>query len=107
MSLNPPVEKRLTVDIVSDVVCPWCYIGKRHLERALEDFDGEIELRWHPFQLNPDLPTEGVDRKAYLEHKFGGAARAKEIYARVLDAGRSTGLDLNIDAITRQPNTLV
>lgn len=106
MSLNPPINERLTVDIISDVVCPWCYIGKRHLERALEDFDGEIELRWHPFQLNPDLPAEGVDRKAYLEHKFGGPARAKEIYARVADAGRSAGLALNIDAITRQPNTL-
>lgn len=106
MSLNPPINERLTVDIISDVVCPWCYIGKRHLERALEDFDGEIELRWHPFQLNPDLPAEGVDRKAYLEQKFGGPARAKEIYARVADAGRSAGLELKIDAITRQPNTL-
>ena len=68
---------RLTVDIVSDVVCPWCYIGKRRLEAALarlhdQDDDLAVSVRWHPFQLNPDLPTEGIDRRSYLESKFGG-----------------------------------
>jgi predicted DsbA family dithiol-disulfide isomerase len=65
----------LTVDIVSDVVCPWCYIGKRHLERALADLGraGDAIVRWHPFELNPDLPSEGIDRKRYVEAKFGGA----------------------------------
>ena len=63
-------------------------------------------MRWHPFQLNPDLPAEGVSRKSYLEDKFGGAERAAEIYARVKAAGNAVGLDLHIDGITRQPNTL-
>ena len=62
-------------------------------------------MRWHPFQLNPDLPPEGVSRKQYLEEKFGGPQRAAEIYARVRAAGRSAGLELNIDGIERQPNT--
>lgn len=101
----------LTVDIVSDVVCPWCYIGKRHVEKALADWqkanpDGSVSIRWHPFQLNPDLPPEGTDRKGYLEAKFGGPERAKEIYARVSAAGRNAGLDLNFDRILKQPNTL-
>jgi len=99
-----------TIDVVSDIVCPWCYIGKRKLEKALELSRqagmGEPEIRWHPFQLNPDIPTEGISRKQYLEDKFGGAQRASEIYARVKAAGQAAGLDLNIDGITLQPNTL-
>jgi predicted DsbA family dithiol-disulfide isomerase len=101
----------LTIDIVSDVVCPWCYIGKRHVEQAISQWrakypDAAVNLRWHPFQLNPDLPLEGTDRKGYLEAKFGGPQRAKEIYARVSAAGRNAGLDMNFDAILTQPNTL-
>ncbi len=100
----------LNIDIVSDVVCPWCYIGKRKLEAALAlpqaaDLP-KAELRWHPFQLNPDMPLAGISRKQYLEDKFGGPQRAAEIYARVRAAGREVGLDLDIDGITRQPNTL-
>jgi predicted DsbA family dithiol-disulfide isomerase len=101
----------LTIDIVSDVVCPWCYIGKRHVEAAISQWrekhpDAPVTVRWHPFQLNPDLPPAGTDRKAYLEEKFGGPQRAKEIYARVGAAGRTAGLELNFDGIKRQPNTL-
>ena len=100
----------LTIDIVSDVVCPWCYIGKRKLEAALA-LPGaaalpKVELRWHPFQLNPELPAAGISRKQYLEDKFGGPKRTAEIYERVRSAGRSAGLELNIDGITLQPNTL-
>ena len=97
-----------TLDVVSDVVCPWCYIGKRQLEAALERMpaDARPTVRWHPFQLNPDLPAEGVDRRSYLEHKFGGAERAAQIYERVRAAGRSAGLELDFDRIERQPNTL-
>jgi predicted DsbA family dithiol-disulfide isomerase len=99
-----------TIDVVSDVVCPWCYIGKRKLEAALEQARtaglGEPTVRWHPFQLNPDMPVEGVSRKQYLEDKFGGAQRAGEIYARVKAAGQAVGLELDIDGITLQPNTL-
>jgi predicted DsbA family dithiol-disulfide isomerase len=100
----------LTIDIVSDVVCPWCYIGKRKLEAALALPAAAglppVEVRWHPFQLNPDLPPAGVSRKQYLEHKFGGVERAQAIYARVRAAGHAAGLELNIDGITLQPNTL-
>lgn len=96
------------IDVVSDVVCPWCYIGKRQLEAALERMP-EAErpvVRWHPFQLNPDLPAEGIDRRQYLEEKFGGPERAAQIYERVRAAGRTAGLELDIDGIRRQPNTL-
>jgi predicted DsbA family dithiol-disulfide isomerase len=102
----------VVVDVVSDVVCPWCYIGKRRLEAAIAqlreaDPDLPFEVRWHPFQLNPDLPAEGVDRKAYLEAKFGGPERAKQVYERVTTAGRTVGIDFDFDAIKRQPNTLL
>jgi predicted DsbA family dithiol-disulfide isomerase len=101
----------LTVDVVSDVVCPWCYIGKRRLEKALAELrSGEpalpVLVRWHPFQLNPDLPPEGVDRHSYLEAKFGGSGRAAQVYERVNEAARTSGLDLALDRIERQPNTL-
>jgi predicted DsbA family dithiol-disulfide isomerase len=97
----------LSIDVVSDVVCPWCFIGKRHLEAALAGLPeaAGAKVRWHPFELNPDLPAEGVDRKGYLEAKFGGPARAAEIYARVREAGVRAGLDFDFDAIVRQPNT--
>ncbi|MCC6197632.1 MAG: DsbA family oxidoreductase [Burkholderiales bacterium] len=100
-----------TVDVVSDVVCPWCYIGKRRLEAALarlRESDPALvtQVRWHPFQLNPDLPPEGIDRKHYIEAKFGGPARAREVYARVTAAGQTVDIPFAIDAILRQPNTL-
>ena len=103
-------EPVLLIDIVSDVVCPWCYIGKRKLETALA-LPGaaglpKVEIRWHPFQLNPDMAPDGISRKQYLEDKFGGPERAAEIYARVRAAGKGAGLDLNIDGISLQPNTL-
>jgi predicted DsbA family dithiol-disulfide isomerase len=99
------------IDIISDVVCPWCFIGKRHLERALElwraRYPDEIPtVRWHPFQLNPQLPAGGVPRKQYLEKKFGGPERAKEIYARVSEAGKRAGIEFAFDAIEVQPNTV-
>ncbi len=102
----------LGIEIVSDVVCPWCFIGKRHLEAALALFRQESpqspqpEIRWLPFQLNPDLPRNGVPRKDYLEQKFGGPARAKEIYSRVTQAGKGAGIDFDFDRIQVQPNTL-
>ena len=97
----------MKIEIVSDPVCPWCFIGKRRLEQALAQRpDMQFEIAYRPFQLNPDMPEEGVDRASYLEAKFGGPARAKEIYARVKAEGAKEGLDLNIDGIARQPNTL-
>ncbi len=102
---------KLQVDVLSDVVCPWCYIGKRRLEAALAALraaepDLMVDVRWHPFQLNPDLPREGIGRRDYLEAKFGGPARAREIYARVAEAGRSVDIPFAFEAIERQPNTL-
>ena len=99
------------IDVISDVVCPWCFIGKRNLERALETWqakhpDETPTVRWHPFQLNPQLPESGVPRKKYLEDKFGGAERAKEIYARVSAAGKRAGIDFAFDSIQVQPNTI-
>src|SRR5213083_2462456 len=92
----------LVVDIVSDVVCPWCYIGKRKLEAALDelgrkDSAAEASVRWHPFQLNPDLPPQGIPRKTYLHAKFGGAARVAEIYARVKAVGAEVGIAFDFD----------
>lgn len=99
------------IDVVSDVVCPWCYIGKRRLSSAVNRVaqrHGDVDFRvsWHPFELNPDLPAEGVDRRSYLEDKFGGPQRAAEVYARVREAGAATGLAFDFERIARQPNTL-
>jgi predicted DsbA family dithiol-disulfide isomerase len=97
----------MTIDVVSDVVCPWCYIGKRRLEAALAERGGASPVvRWHPFQLNPDIPPGGVDRRTYLEEKFGGPERAREIYARVEAAGREVDIPFEFERIERQPNTL-
>lgn len=97
----------MRIEIVSDVVCPWCFIGKRRLEQALAQRpDIEFEIGWRPFQLNPDMPKEGIDRKTYVETKFGGPARAKEIYARVGAEGAKEGIAFNFDGIKRTPNTL-
>jgi predicted DsbA family dithiol-disulfide isomerase len=103
------------IDVISDVVCPWCFIGKRRLERALvllSEAGGatagqkapQVEVHWHAFQLNPQLPRAGVERSRYVSEKFG--ARAPQIYARVAGAGRSVGIDFAFDRIARQPNTV-
>ncbi len=100
----------LSIDVFSDVVCPWCFIGKRRLERALELFakahpDQAAPLvRWSAFQLNPELALEGISREKYLSEKFGN--RSNEIYERVKGVGLSVGIEFRFDLITRQPNTL-
>jgi len=97
----------MPIDVVSDVVCPWCYIGKRRLEKALA-MRPEIaaEVRWRPYFLNPWIPREGIDRKAYLETKFGSVERYAAIAERVAAAARSEGLEYAHEKIARQPNTL-
>ncbi|MCB1473962.1 MAG: DsbA family oxidoreductase [Rhodobiaceae bacterium] len=96
----------LTIDVVSDVMCPWCYIGKRRLEGALAlRPEVEIDVRWRAYKLDPTIPRGGVDRQSYLENKFGGAERAAGIYAQVAEAGAQAGLDFHFDAIRRSPNT--
>lgn len=95
------------LDIISDPVCPWCYIGKAQLDRALAAApDHPFEVEWHPFQLNPDMPAEGMDRQDYLRAKFGGEEGAAEVYAKIAEAAEAAGLALDLGAIRRQPNTL-
>jgi predicted DsbA family dithiol-disulfide isomerase len=97
----------ITLDIFSDPVCPWCYIGKANLDRALEAIgDHPYRVEWHPFQLNPDMPREGADRRAYLEAKFGGKDNAARAYANVMQAAEAAGVEINLDRMDRQPNTL-
>jgi predicted DsbA family dithiol-disulfide isomerase len=98
---------RMPIDVVSDVVCPWCFIGKRRLEKALAlRPDIAAEVRWRPYFLNDWIPREGIDRKTYLETKFGSVERYRAIAERVAAAARSEGLDYQLDKIKRQPNTL-
>lgn len=97
----------IRLDIFSDPVCPWCYIGKANLDRALEvNPEHPFAIQWHPFQLNPGMPPEGVDRAEYLEAKFGGRDKAVQIYARVEEAARQAGLAIDFSRIKRMPNTL-
>jgi predicted DsbA family dithiol-disulfide isomerase len=99
--------KKLQIEVASDVVCPWCYIGKKRLEKALSLVDGELrpEIRWLPFQLNPGMPKEGMPRAEYRKAKFGSAERSRELDARVIAEGRSEGIDFAFDRIERTPNT--
>jgi len=97
------------IDIVSDAICPWCYIGKRQLERALAMLAGEglrFSVHWNPFQLNPDMPEGGRDRAAYRAWKFGSAAKAAELDRRITDAAAAVGLAFRTDLMTRTPNTI-
>lgn len=97
----------IKLDILSDPICPWCYIGKAHLDRALADVpDHPFEIEWHPFQLNPDMPAEGMDRVEYLEHKFGGKDGAMRAYAPIVDAAEKCDLGIDFAAIKRTPSTL-
>jgi predicted DsbA family dithiol-disulfide isomerase len=95
------------LDIVSDPICPWCYIGKALLDAALEQRpDHPFVIEWHPFQLNPDMPREGMDRRAYLEAKFGGKDGAIAAYAPVVERAEAAGLNIDFEAMQRTPNTL-
>jgi predicted DsbA family dithiol-disulfide isomerase len=95
------------LEIASDVVCPWCYIGKRRLEKALGLLKNELTLRvaWLPFQLNPGMPREGVPRAEYRKAKFGSLERSRQLDARVIAEGRSEGIEFAFDRIERTPNT--
>lgn len=96
----------MRIDVFSDVVCPWCYIGKRHLESALQQAEiGDADTHWHAFQLNPDLPSEGRDRHEYMREKFGDDVTAEHLHGRVEEAGKDAGIEFRFDRITRSPNT--
>src|SRR5512141_2760476 len=100
-------EVHLNIDIISDVVCPWCYIGKRQIEAAPAQYAqrhpgaDKPRVTWRPFQLNPQLPAEGMSREQYVVQKFG-AARSKDVYARVAAVGAEYGLAFDFDRIVRQ-----
>lgn len=97
----------MQIDVISDTVCPWCYIGKRRLERALRLRPQiEFDVRWRPFQLDPSTPLEGVDRKTYIERKFGSSEKIKPIHTALLKAGQDEGIAFAFEKITRTPNTL-
>jgi predicted DsbA family dithiol-disulfide isomerase len=97
------------IDVISDAICPWCYIGKRHLERALALLDKQglhFTVAWHPFQLNPDMPREGVERAQYRLAKFGSAERSRQLDERITETACTVGLEFHLDRLTRTPNTL-
>lgn len=95
------------LDIISDPICPWCYIGKTHLDKALAEIpDHPFVIEWHPFQLNPDMPREGMDRRAYLEAKFGGKEGAVRAYAPVVEHAEKAGLSIDFEGMQRTPNTI-
>ncbi len=97
---------KLDVDVISDVICPWCYIGKRRLEKAIATHGEPVNVRWHPFQLNPTMPKEGISRKEYRTRKFGSWERSLELDAKVIAIGTTEGIDFAFDKIERTPNTV-
>ncbi|SDC12841.1 DsbA family oxidoreductase [Ruegeria marina] len=101
------MTQTVKLDILSDPICPWCYIGKANLEKALAAIpDHPFVIEWHPFQLNPDMPDAGMDRREYLESKFGGKEEAVRAYAPVVEHAQKAGLNINFEAMKRTPNTL-
>ena len=107
MSIESDTAVSVRADVVSDVVCPWCYIGKHRLEAATKLSPGiKVDINWRPYFLNPWIPREGIDRKTYLETKFGSVQRYAAIAQRVAAAAAAEGLTYASDKISRQPNTL-
>ena len=102
----PGGQTPLAVDIVSDVVCPWCFIGKRRLEKAIAISDVKPAIRWRPFQLDSTIPPEGKNRRAYLEAKFGSPERIRQMHENVAAAGRGEGIPFAFERIAVSPNTL-
>lgn len=110
-SIQAEAPVTFKIDVVSDVVCPWCYIGKHGLDAALAQLAAEepgfaVTVNWHPFQLSPDVPPGGVERNAYIEAKLGGAARVEEAHERVREIGGAVGIAFDFARIRVQPNTL-
>lgn len=100
-------RQTLTIDVVSDVVCPWCYLGQKRLDKAIAAApEVDIAVSWRPFQLDPTIPSEGMDRKAYMSAKFGDESRLRDAHARLEALGKVEGIDYAFDAIKVSPNTL-
>lgn len=100
---------RIPVTMTSDFICPWCFIGERKLAKAIRTLpaDVQVDLSYRPFELNPDMPAEGKDRKEYRSAKFGSWARSQAMDAEVAAAGRAEGLEFNYDRVLRTPNTML
>lgn len=95
------------IDVYFDTICPWCLIGKKRLESALESRSHiSLKIRWKPFLLNPTMPAQGMDRQLYLEQKFGGPQRAKQVYDAITQTGKEIGLDFKFDNIQMTPNSI-
>lgn len=103
MKATAPIP--LSLDIFSDPICPWCYIGLKRLDEALAELDRPVETRWRCFMLNPNMPEGGMDRRTYLERKFGGPEDARRVYSAIDTAAKRAGLSLDFDRITRTPAT--
>jgi predicted DsbA family dithiol-disulfide isomerase len=98
--------KTIEIDVISDVICPWCFLGKRRLDKAINLLEGiKVEVNWRPFFLDPTIPKEGMSRRTYMENKFG-AERLKTIHDPLIAAGKEDGVSYEIDRITRTPNTM-
>lgn len=100
--------EHIVVDVVSDVVCPWCFLGKARLEQAISQVSSEmlVTVNWRPYQLNPDLPAEGVNHKEHLAAKLGGTAAVAQAHERLTELGRQDGIAFDFDAVKISPNTL-
>jgi predicted DsbA family dithiol-disulfide isomerase len=97
----------ITVDVVSDVVCPWCFVGQKRLDKAVAAVGNvDVQIRWRPFQLDPTIPPEGKDRRDYMLAKFGSDERIREIHARIEPLGEAEGIAFAFDAMKVAPNTL-
>jgi len=99
------MQDTLIVDVTSDIVCPWCFIGKRRLEQAAKILEREIAIRWHPFELNPGIPQEGISRREYRVAKFGSWEYSQQLDARVAENGRGAGIEFRHDLMQRTPNS--
>ncbi len=99
-------DEVLTIDVVSDVVCPWCYLGEKRLETALKEAPQPVALRWRPYQLDPTIPAGGLDRAEYMEKKFGKSGRLQTVHDNLVPPGAEVGLPFAFDKIKRAPNTL-
>jgi predicted DsbA family dithiol-disulfide isomerase len=96
----------VSIDVISDVICPWRYVGKRRLERAIAGQPHEVRVRWLPYRLNPQMPQEGINRKEYRTRKFGSWERSLELDAKLVAVGKTEGIDFVFEQIQRTPNTL-
>lgn len=100
-------SQKFVIDVVSDVVCPWCFIGLKRLDAALASLaDIDVSVRWRPFQLDPTIPPEGKDRQQYMLAKFGSEEKLRQIHANITPVGAAEGISFDFDAITVSPNTI-